>query len=133
MENKQRKHTVEALAWAYQLCGARWPNEHALDNLSAVQRGEEPPHEWPVVPPVESAREVVIYVRRRKITRGGVLVDGWQAGFRPKAGGTTSISRSDAIEDMKGVAKRSGAAVINVVFEGAAVSRESSTVKVRAS
>jgi len=41
----------DALAWAYQAIGARWPNQEALDNLSAVQRGIPVPHEWPVVPP----------------------------------------------------------------------------------
>ena len=43
-----------AVAWAYQAVGARWPNLEALDNLSAVHRGEVPPHEWPVVPPAEA-------------------------------------------------------------------------------
>jgi hypothetical protein len=43
-----------AVAWAYQAIGAHWPNVDALDNLSAVHRGEVPPHEWPVVPPAEA-------------------------------------------------------------------------------
>ncbi len=51
----------EALAWAYQLCGARWPNEQAMDNLSAVQRGKIPPHEWPVVPPEDSDAVLLVH------------------------------------------------------------------------
>jgi hypothetical protein len=43
--------TREALAWAYQAIRALWPNCEAMDNLSAVLRGEAPPHQWPSVPP----------------------------------------------------------------------------------
>ena len=48
----------DAVAWAYQALGALWPNQEALDNLSAVQRGHAPPHDWPVVE-VEKARAAI--------------------------------------------------------------------------
>ena len=51
-ENEKLK---EAIAWAYQAIGARWPNVDALDNLSAASQGKPLPHEWPVVPPDEEA------------------------------------------------------------------------------
>lgn len=51
MSTKEQQWYRDAVAWAYQAIGARWPNVEALDNLSAVLAGKEPPHEWPVVPP----------------------------------------------------------------------------------
>jgi hypothetical protein len=44
----------DAINWAYQAIGARWPNVDALDNLSAILAGQQLPHEWPVVPPAEA-------------------------------------------------------------------------------
>jgi hypothetical protein len=41
-----------AVAWAYQAIGALWPNQEALDNLSAVLQGKPLPREWPVVTPL---------------------------------------------------------------------------------
>jgi hypothetical protein len=52
---EERARLRAALEWAYQAIGARWPNVQALDNLSAVLQGKEPPHEWPVVPPALAA------------------------------------------------------------------------------
>lgn len=49
-ESTSKEQLQEAVAWAYQAIGARWPNEQALDNLSAVLEGKKAPHEWPVVP-----------------------------------------------------------------------------------
>ena len=45
----------EAIAWAYQAIGGRWPNNEAMDNLSALSNGLQKPHEWMSVPPSEEA------------------------------------------------------------------------------
>ncbi len=55
-KERQVQALRDAVAWAYQAIGARWPNAAALDNLSAALDGRVPPHEWPVVPPVEGVQ-----------------------------------------------------------------------------
>ena len=45
----RNKTLMEAVAMAYQFCGARGANEKLLDNLSALADGESAPHpEWPM-------------------------------------------------------------------------------------
>ena len=60
---------------------------------------------------------VTIFVRRRKITRQGAKVEGYQVGFTRGAGGATSTSKEDAIEYQRGVAKRYGFTVEQIVEE----------------
>lgn len=49
---------------------------------------------------------LVIYVRRRKIRRRGVILDGWQAGFSRDGGGATSEFRAGVIEHTTEIARR---------------------------
>ena len=63
----------------------------------------------------EIVRDFKIYVRKRKIMRGGRRVEGWQAGFCADGGGATSIDRDWAIAACLEIAKRNGIGVVSIV------------------
>lgn len=50
-----KKQVREMAAWCYQFVGAHDGTVEALDNLSAIAQGGEPPHEWRY--PIRTAAE----------------------------------------------------------------------------